>query len=375
MADGRYRTSLTGLEVDDALRQLNERVAEGWAEGTRDGNEVGNDSPYYHNNAKYYAELAKSATPTPYTAAVRWDADMNLADSDKARARANISAGASNRNLLDNPFFTVNQRDFTSVTGTNGVYTVDRWKINNGGGTGGTVEVTGEGYIKIVTGSAYTSYQQAFGSNELAGKTVTLTVNDSGLLYSVSAVIPARTTSTQTPIDFVYATGKRVRLYVQPTSAAAGYMVQFSISSGGVTAVLRAVKLELGSYSTLANDVPPKLREARADCQERFLRVKSDTTVGVIGFGSQTQSDRAYILIPTPVTMELNANNTMSVSLSGTARLVGNGSGSITVTSVSFVSREANGVLIACFGSNIVANVTYNLYLTSGSYIDLSADL
>lgn len=280
----------------------------------------------------------------------------------------------SNRNLLDNPWFTVNQREFTSSTGSNGVKTVDRWEINNGGGTGGIVSVTSEGYISLVTGSAYISYQQKFGKDELAGRTVAISINDGGNIYSYSFTVPARTASTQTGGSFVFKTGCRCNFFVMPTTSAYGYNFQLSIGQG-YSATIRAVKLELGSYSTLANDVPPKKRSALADCQERFLRVKSDTTVGVVGFGSQTQSDRAYILIPTPVTMELNSNNTMSVSLTGTARLVGNGSGSITVTSVSFVSREANGVLIACFGSNIVANVTYNLYLTSGSHIDISGDL
>ena len=58
MAD--YRTVLTGPQIDDALTQLNNRVAEGWAVGERDGVPVSSGSPYFENNAKWYAQ--KSGT-------------------------------------------------------------------------------------------------------------------------------------------------------------------------------------------------------------------------------------------------------------------------------------------------------------------------
>ena len=283
-----------------------------------------------------------------------------------------VALETGHRNLLDNPWFTVNQRNFTTSTGVNNFYSVDRWYIARGTGT---ISKTSNGItINGVGASRETTFQQMIDCGDLTGRTVTLSVNDGGTIRQMAGEVPARTASNNIFIRFTLRNGVSAFLYAMATSSAYAYMLQFQVNAG-YTIDLRAVKLELGSYSTLANDVPPKKRSALADCQERFLRVKSDTTVGVVGFGSQTQSDRAYILIPTPVTMELNSNNTMSVSLTGTARLVGNGSGSITVTSVSFVSREANGVLIACFGSNIVANVTYNLYLTSGSHIDISGDL
>ena len=36
-------------------------VSEGFATGTQDGSNVGSQSPYYHNNAEYYAGLAQQA--------------------------------------------------------------------------------------------------------------------------------------------------------------------------------------------------------------------------------------------------------------------------------------------------------------------------
>ena len=354
MAD--YISALNGQQMDAALTEVALYNPEAWAVGQRNGVPVTSADETYHNNAKYYAQVAQSAIPGTYTAAVRWDIDQGLAGEAQEQARANISAGASNRNLLDNPWFTVNQRS-ASGTITNGQYGVDRWMA--GGGT--VTMATGE--ITLGAGNSY-ALQRPSNPAAFNNKTVTLSVMTSdGTVEYGSVVAVNGTAKTVRTANFELCIGyaSHNSFYFYNTSASAKTVI--------------AAKLELGSYSTLANDVPPKLREARADCQERFLRVKSSSSAGIVGFGSQTQSDRAYILIPTPVTMELNNSNTMSATLTGTARLVGNGSGSINVTSVSFISKEENGVLIACFGSNIAANVTYNLYLTSGSYIDISGDL
>lgn len=59
-SDDKYTVTLTGAQVDDALMQMNQRVPEGWAVGTRDGAAVSSTSQFYHNNAKYLATQAKS---------------------------------------------------------------------------------------------------------------------------------------------------------------------------------------------------------------------------------------------------------------------------------------------------------------------------
>lgn len=260
-----YISALNGEQMDAALTDVALHNSEAWAVGTRNTIPVSSSDETYHNNAKYYAQVAQSAIPGTYTAAVRWDIAQGLAGEAQEQARANISAGASNRNLLDNPFFTVNQRGFTSSTGSNGVYTVDRWKINNGGGTGGTVSVTSQGYIQLTTGSAYVSFQQMFGGNELAGKTVTMSVNDNGTISSHSFTVPTRGSSDVRAGTFVFKTGCSCHFFVMNTSAAYGYNFQLSIGQG-YSATIRAVKLELGSYSTLANDVLPDYGEEFGKC-------------------------------------------------------------------------------------------------------------
>ena len=41
-------------------------ISEGYAKGTQNGTPVGSSSPYYHNNAEYFKEQARSFTPTGY---------------------------------------------------------------------------------------------------------------------------------------------------------------------------------------------------------------------------------------------------------------------------------------------------------------------
>ena len=58
MAERDFNLQMTGEQVKDARQQLEDRVAEGWAVGEHDGVPVTSGSPYYENNAKYYAEQA-----------------------------------------------------------------------------------------------------------------------------------------------------------------------------------------------------------------------------------------------------------------------------------------------------------------------------
>lgn len=281
-----------------------------------------------------------------------------------------VALETGHRNLLDNPWFTVNQRGFTRSTGSNGVYTVDRWKINNGGGTGGTVSVTSQGYIQLTAGSAYVSFQQMFGGNELAGKTVTMSVNDNGTISSHSFTVPTRGSADVLADTFVFKEGCSCHFFVMNTSSAYGYIFQLSIGQG-YFATIRAVKLELGSYSTLANDVPPDYGEELLKCRRYFIRVKGDP----LGIGYITSGlSMAYILIPTGVTMR----TTPSVAKNGDFRVRVQGN-TLTVNSMAAASpaHTGGGVGIACsLASSASAVGTCALYEnTTTGYIDLSADL
>ena len=92
-----FNLEMTGAQVKDALNQLEDRVAEGWAVGTFNGAPVTSGSPYFNNNAKHYAALAQSSVPDNTNSAVLWNVDQTglLTDADKQQARLNIGAGAA----------------------------------------------------------------------------------------------------------------------------------------------------------------------------------------------------------------------------------------------------------------------------------------
>lgn len=290
--------------------------------------------------------------------------DENTDAGEKAFAQLNIGTAGSNRNLLDNPWFTVNQREFTSVTGTNGVKTVDRWEVNNGGGTGGTISVTSEGYISLVTGSAYISYQEKFGKDELAGKTVTMSINDDGNIYSYSFTVPARTESTQIGGSFIFKEGCRCNFFVMPQSSAYGYNFQISVEQG-YSATIRAVKLELGSVSTLANDAPPRYKSELDDCNFycRVLKGNLYNATGIAVASTQVRFTLPYQMYkqPTP-------------SFSGTIRVLGTG-GFLAVSAVAVSGWSESNVEIACTVSGATTYAPYFLSIGDNSQIVLSADL
>ena len=180
----------------------------------------------------------------------------------------------SNRNLLDNPWFTVNQRGFTS-TSTNNTYTADRWLAQNLR-TNGVISLT-NGIVTIDATNAVggsVTFGQAVDEAEVGQRPVTLSVMlSSGEIYSATGTIPARTASQQTVIDSLIGTTQcYMRLYLRETSAATPYLVQFVVPIGATLAI-KAVKLELGSVSTLANDTTPNYAEELAKCQRYFTRM------------------------------------------------------------------------------------------------------
>ena len=281
-----------------------------------------------------------------------------------------VALETGHRNLLDNPWFTVNQRNFTTSTGVNNFYSVDRWYIARGTGT---ISKTNNGItINGVGASRETTFQQMIDCGDLTGRTVTVSVNDGGTIRQITGTVPARTTSNNIFIRFTLRDGVSAFLYAMATSSAYAYMLQFQVNAG-YTIDLRAVKLELGSYSTLANDVPPDYGEELRKCQRYFVRIASSANAFPVGFGLKDSATVADIFVPTPVEMRV----TPSTSKSGVHRVWGGNAASRDVSSYSTVAKITTGVYLrATIASGSLADYyTYVLYLQNGAYIDLSADL
>ena len=374
MAD--YISTLDGPSIDAALEDMAQHESEAHAVGTRNGVEVSPSDPTYHNNSKYWATVAGDlvsesgitdpdndgnlvvSLPSGESSAwaVRVDEAQTLSESEKSQAKANISAASSNPNLLDNPWFgsgeVVNQRGVSSGTLPATAYGIDRWQFSYGSAAG-TYSLGSSGLsLTGSTGGAYIIQKLPM---SLAGRTTTLSVMLSdGTVYSGSETFGASKT-------FYNSNG--ITLGTDANSSV------FCKIASGQTTVIRAMKLEIGTVSTLAYDAPNYVSEFEK-CKFYFRRIKSSVSFDPVGYGLQSSSTRCYIKIPGSM------RTTPTPSFSGTLKLIGNTSASIDVTSITAGQTDSEGVtLLVNTAGSLTANHTYTMYLTSGSYIDLSADL
>lgn len=363
MAD--FNSALNGQQMDAALMDVALHNSEAYAVGTRNGVPVTSADETYHNNAKYYAAVAKSAIPGTYTAAVRWDIDQGLPEAGKDQARANIRAGASNRNLLDNPWFTVSQRS-TSGTITSG-YIADRWYISYGSG-GVTASRTEDTItIKSTSGSSHGDIVQRMEKglfNSLLGKTVTASIMraDGSIVWkSFTFTSSANSISIGNDLD-----GNSIVFRAYQTSTYQDVQFWKWYTNG----TFRAVKLELGAYSTLANDLPPDYAEELQKCQYRAV-VYDLSGNFLIGRGIATSSTNIRMVIDLPTTM---ANDkTPTVTLTGSLTTPqGN-----TITAISAAGTARNNKLpINCTVSGVTGGNAYDIHTGSATpKIVISADL
>jgi len=271
----------------------------------------------------------------------------------------------SNPNLLDNPWFTVNQRGQSSYSSGDGGLTFDRWKLYGGSQISATVAKSND-VITITkgSGSAYTQLGEKLEDYSLLeGKTLTMSVllADGTIKSGTAQFVDASTN-----FYFLIESGDFA------LSFTAGY---FSIVVYGASKQFKAFKLELGSVSTLAQDTAPNYATELLKCQRYFQRIKRGSTfTNSIGFGFASSETQARIFIPLPV--EMRATPTATISSLSHYRVVGNG-GVQTPSAISVTSKETNGVNVNCTGTSLITNQIYNLNDSGDetSYIDLSADL
>lgn len=363
MAD--YVSALTGPEIDEALADMASHTSEAWAVGTRNGVPVSGDDVTYNNSSKYWANRsstyntsaqaaaarAEAAVPSGTAGAVFFDRAQSLTDAQKAQVRTNIAASGTNPNILDNPWFTypINQRGFSS--GSTIDYTVDRWKNFT---NGATVSLTSgyNGYLSIPANCVVAQPMESYTYASLVGKTVTLSAMYSdGTVTSGSITVPASGT--------VYATGTSVRMAMDGTN------YRFLIYPAGAVQI-RALKVELGSFSTLANDTIPNVPAELAKCQRYFIRLKNTVSANwAVGVGIASATG----VVDMPVYRSMRATSSPTVSYNGTYTANGNA-----VTSIDAKIME-NEFVIRMQTSGLTLYSAVQVFASAGAYIDISCDL
>jgi len=299
-------------------------------------------------------------TDIPYT-------NANLSDDQKAQARKNIGAGGSNPNIINNPFFTVNQRGVSgSVAGAQ--YGVDRWYFN--AGSGQTIQM-GTGYITLPA-SGYEIYQTIEDLSGLYGSPVTISVllNDGTIISTASADLPT-SPSVQNYVNYT-ANGVRIRLrYISGTN----WRVLLN-ASDSTDVTIKAVKVEKGTYSTLANDGPPDYGTELTKCMRYFQRV---TGAYYLDLGTALAESSTNLLLKywLPVPMRVAPTTSTSGSFVLWTGSVGNAVSNISTHTNVTPANNCGYVTLQATSTGLTTGNRYNIQCrqNSSAYIDFSADL
>lgn len=202
-------------------------------------------------------------------------------------------SGQSNINFLINPFFTVNQRGQASYSSTE-QYTVDLWKLIV---ANVTETVSSDGITLSHTNATERRTIAQYLGDFIKGKLVTASILlQDGTIYSVTNTFPTSIGSA----DYDFPNGG-FRFAINNSNVA-----YFSILvNSGQTLAVRAVKLELGSVSTLENDVEPNYTTELLKCQRYYAPagycVVSRNSVGrYVGIVKLPVPMRSTPTIPTP---------------------------------------------------------------------------
>ena len=274
----------------------------------------------------------------------------------------------SNRNLLDNPFFTIRQMGTSGVTGVG--YAVDRWK--NTGGANLTQTPRSPYGITFASSSGYQVDQAlwAYPAEYLDGETLTISVMTSGGSIAKATGTFTAISSTAAKVAVTSADGNfTVGLYYIPSARAVPFVrITTPTAKFPVNAAILAVKLEKGSYSTLANDMPMDDEEL-TKCQRYFVRMRWQALTPVCLALASTSTNLNGLII-TPVAMR--ETSTYSIASSGSLTTpAGN-----TATPTNVTASYGNQMRVQFSASGITSGQVYQLHTgNAAKYIDISADI
>ena len=241
----------------------------------------------------------------------------SLTEAEAAQARANIRAGGSNDNLLDNAYFVgggsqlgdgvfpINQRGQASYSVGATPNAIDRWYGINSVGT-----YTLQSDELVVSSSGFAVLGQKI-FNPIPAGTYTLSIKMGSIGASQLALYVDFADSGVSDFRTSAAAGEIVTSTF--TATAPITFVRFFTDSGNSFSV-QAAKLETGTVSTLANDAPPDFGEELRKCQ-RYLWVEKFPANTIIGSGITFNTNTIYDIV-TPVAMRTGGTLTMTVSTS-----------------------------------------------------------
>lgn len=282
----------------------------------------------------------------------------------------------TNPNLLINPWFTVNQRGFTTASSASGTYVADRWKVVSAS----DITITnGDGGITIdnTNGASYVTMETLLAPNvskSLLGRELTMSLAKVIGVTDVwkTVTMPDSLPQSSTVIDTVATEEYTLRVVI----TGSGYVKVDVQVKEGHSVTIRAIKLEIGGVTTLARDSRPDMANELAKCQRYFQNiVNTDASNNrLIGIAYAVSTTSARILVTLPDHMRTNAP---SFSKSGDFVLQPIAGGTaIDVTSVSSLGLMETYINIrADVASGLTAGSTYFFQAKPNAALNFSAEL
>ena len=369
----KYVSSLTGPEMDAALIDMAYHNSEAYAVGTRNGVEVGSSDVTYHNNSKYYAEQvygytdraedaaarAEAAVPAGTAGAVFFDRAQSLTTAQQSQARANIMAGGTNPNLLDNAYFVgggsqlgdgvfpINQRGLTSYPSSGPC--IDRWRTDGG------FTVSSSGVSQTFSAAAFQIVDASFFAR-LLGKTFTLSLLlTDGTIKSGQITLP---NSVPASAEFYSAFNDGTH-YAASILYPGGNGQLFRFGGDNIA----AVKMEYGTVSTLANDVPPDFWEELEKCQH-YLWVVSFPSGSILSTGyASGDFFITDIILPTTI-----REGNLALTFNANVLIIGNGT-AVVAASVIGVTRHGNHLRTYINPASALTNQNLYAFVTSADTV------
>lgn len=264
--------------------------------------------------------------------------------------------GTSNRNLLLNPWFTVNQRGFSS--GSAAKWTVDEWKKAD---STGTLTLTSNGLQ--FPANTECKIQQIFEERPWSGKVITIS-----LMYSDGSVVAGTDTWTIGGSEKTFIDDGKMNVRINSN----GNLVIRHSTSDANARIVRALKLEIGDESTLALDVSPDYTNELLKCQRYFVRL-GDTSQQYCGFDMvivRANSSLAYINLPVPL-----RTNSPTITYAGKLQVY-NGN-YYTVMGITLSDSTPTLLRLVCTTEVTTANPPVGQLVGGqvGTYIDIDAEL
>lgn len=293
------------------------------------------------------------------------EVDARLGEIPALVARPNF-----NPNLLHNWDFRnpVNQRGQVEYILTG--YAIDRWIISGSG-----MLSLRNGYLSLTpSSSSYMHFRQKIENPQtLSDKTVTYSAVLSGQASIIVAIqrsngayeFPAEAAYNSTSVGLVTLT------YTLPSDLTS--LELYVATEAGPPVNLSAIKFEIGTVSTLANDPPMDYGVELAKCQRYQIQLYAGGA-GFVGNGYAASATAVDILVPLPTTMR----STPVPQFQGKINIISSSIYyDIIPDAVSIDAMSANNIRMRITRSTmpLIYGASATVYFSSGSSLILDANL